>query len=119
MEENEAGEVVRHALLTDIQGSEDHWGDMDFKARPRTRNVRDTTDTSKVTGPDRCELCAFSQPLLPAQVAGTRDGITALQLDVKRDGVPLEVRSDSPSRALLSSPFLSPRIVHAANSCAL
>lgn len=35
MEEDPAtGKVTRHALLTDIQGAEDHWGDMDFKVRP-------------------------------------------------------------------------------------
>lgn len=39
------------AILTDIQGLEDHLGDMDFK------------------------------------VAGTRDGITALQMDIKIDGI--------------------------------
>jgi polyribonucleotide nucleotidyltransferase len=38
-------------VLSDIQGPEDHWGDMDFK------------------------------------IAGTKDGITALQLDVKIDGL--------------------------------
>src|SRR5205814_8042139 len=37
----------KHAILTDIAGAEDHYGDMDFK------------------------------------VAGTRDGITALQMDIK------------------------------------
>lgn len=40
-----------YKILTDIQGPEDHYGDMDFK------------------------------------VAGTRDGIAAIQLDVKVDGV--------------------------------
>ncbi len=45
----------RHVLLTDIQGLEDHYGDMDFK------------------------------------VAGTRDGVTAVQLDMKVRGLPLEV----------------------------
>ncbi len=45
----------RHAVLTDIQGMEDHIGDMDFK------------------------------------VAGTRDGITALQMDIKIKGLPYEV----------------------------
>ena len=40
-----------HKILTDIQGPEDHYGDMDFK------------------------------------VAGTRDGVTALQMDVKINGV--------------------------------
>ncbi len=42
-----------YAILTDIQGLEDHHGDMDFK------------------------------------VAGTKDGITAIQLDVKLDGLPV------------------------------
>ena len=39
-----------YAILTDIAGAEDHYGDMDFK------------------------------------VAGTRDGITALQMDIKVHG---------------------------------
>ncbi|OHA46691.1 MAG: polyribonucleotide nucleotidyltransferase [Candidatus Terrybacteria bacterium RIFCSPLOWO2_01_FULL_44_24] len=42
-------------VLTDIQGPEDHYGDMDFK------------------------------------VAGTRDGITAVQMDVKIEGATLEM----------------------------
>ncbi len=45
----------RYAILTDIQGPEDHHGDMDFK------------------------------------VAGTRNGITAIQLDIKVDAIPLEI----------------------------
>ncbi|MFA5173178.1 MAG: polyribonucleotide nucleotidyltransferase [Candidatus Paceibacterota bacterium] len=44
-----------YKILTDIQGPEDHYGDMDFK------------------------------------VAGTRDGVTAVQLDVKIDGVTPEI----------------------------
>lgn len=44
-----------HAILTDIQGPEDHYGDMDFK------------------------------------VAGTRHGVTAMQMDVKVAGVPVNV----------------------------
>jgi polyribonucleotide nucleotidyltransferase len=44
-----------HVILTDIQGAEDHLGDMDFK------------------------------------VAGTRDGITALQMDIKITGVSREI----------------------------
>jgi polyribonucleotide nucleotidyltransferase len=44
-------EGEKHAILTDIAGAEDHYGDMDFK------------------------------------VAGTRDGITALQMDIKVGGV--------------------------------
>ncbi|GIV81298.1 MAG: hypothetical protein KatS3mg051_0652 [Anaerolineae bacterium] len=50
-------------MLTDIQGIEDHLGDMDFK------------------------------------VAGTRKGITALQMDIKIDGVTDEImRSGARSR---------------------
>lgn len=45
----------RYKILTDIQGPEDHHGDMDFK------------------------------------VAGSREGITAVQMDVKVDGIPLEI----------------------------
>lgn len=44
-----------YKILSDIQGPEDHWGDMDFK------------------------------------VAGTKDGITAMQLDVKIDGITPEI----------------------------
>ncbi len=44
-----------YKVLTDIQGPEDHYGDMDFK------------------------------------VAGTRDGVTAIQMDVKVSGVPIDV----------------------------
>ncbi len=49
----------RYAILTDIQGPEDHYGDMDFK------------------------------------VAGTREGVTAIQLDVKVEGIPLNVLSEA------------------------
>jgi len=45
----------RYAVLSDIQGAEDHHGDMDFK------------------------------------VAGTSDGITAFQLDIKIKGITLEI----------------------------
>src|SRR5215208_157649 len=44
-----------HVILTDIQGAEDHLGDMDFK------------------------------------VAGTREGVTALQMDIKITGVTQEI----------------------------
>jgi polyribonucleotide nucleotidyltransferase len=44
-----------YKVLTDIQGPEDHHGDMDFK------------------------------------VAGTREGVTAVQMDVKVSGVPLKI----------------------------
>ena len=49
----------KYKILTDIQGPEDHYGDMDFK------------------------------------VAGTRDGITAIQLDVKMEGVPIKILGEA------------------------
>jgi polyribonucleotide nucleotidyltransferase len=49
----------RYAILTDIQGAEDHHGDMDFK------------------------------------VAGTKNGVTAIQLDVKLDGIPPKLMVDA------------------------
>jgi polyribonucleotide nucleotidyltransferase len=52
------GDEKNYKVLTDIQGLEDHYGDMDFKA------------------------------------AGTEKGITALQMDVKLDGVTLEMLKD-------------------------
>ncbi|HEX6463553.1 MAG TPA: polyribonucleotide nucleotidyltransferase, partial [Vicinamibacterales bacterium] len=45
----------KYAVLTDIAGAEDHYGDMDFK------------------------------------VAGTRQGITALQMDIKVSGITMEI----------------------------
>ena len=51
------------SILTDIQGLEDHLGDMDFK------------------------------------VAGTRDGITALQMDMKISGITREVLEESLANA--------------------
>jgi len=56
-------EGERFVLLTDIQGIEDRFGDMDFK------------------------------------VAGTRDGITAIQLDVKNEGLTSEMISATLQRA--------------------
>lgn len=52
-----------YAILTDIQGPEDHYGDMDFKA------------------------------------AGTRDGITALQMDVKIEGVSVDLLAQTLAQA--------------------
>lgn len=54
------------AILTDIQGLEDHFGDMDFK------------------------------------VAGTKDGITALQMDIKIDGISREILSTALEKAKLA-----------------
>lgn len=53
----------RYKVLTDIQGPEDHYGDMDFK------------------------------------VAGTRNGITAIQMDVKIDGISFDIMKESLERA--------------------
>lgn len=53
----------KYTILTDIQGLEDHMGDMDFK------------------------------------VAGTRDGITALQMDIKIKGITREILKESLTQA--------------------
>lgn len=52
-----------YTILTDIQGLEDHLGDMDFK------------------------------------VAGTRDGITALQMDIKIQGITEQILTEALSQA--------------------
>ena len=52
-----------YTILTDIQGMEDHFGDMDFK------------------------------------VAGTRDGITALQMDIKVQGLDKKVLAEAMQQA--------------------
>ena len=57
MEEN------KYAILTDIAGAEDHYGDMDFK------------------------------------VTGTRDGITALQMDIKIGGINAQIMSEALEQA--------------------
>lgn len=51
------------AILTDILGTEDHVGDMDFK------------------------------------VAGTRDGVTAIQMDIKIDGITPEIMKEALEKA--------------------
>ncbi len=53
----------KYAVLTDIQGPEDEFGDMDFK------------------------------------VAGTTEGVTAIQMDVKVDGVPLHILTEALEKA--------------------
>ncbi len=53
----------QYAILSDIAGAEDHYGDMDFK------------------------------------VAGSRDGITALQMDIKISGVDTEIMSEALQQA--------------------
>ena len=52
-----------YKVLTDIQGPEDHHGDMDFK------------------------------------VAGTKNGVTAIQMDVKVSGVPLKILAEALAKA--------------------
>ena len=54
----------RHAILSDIAGAEDHYGDMDFK------------------------------------VAGTTDGITALQMDIKVIGITKDILREALKQAL-------------------
>ncbi|MBU0706986.1 polyribonucleotide nucleotidyltransferase [Patescibacteria group bacterium] len=63
MSDSKSGE---YKILTDIQGLEDHVGDMDFK------------------------------------VAGTKDGITAIQLDVKNDGLTNEQCAETLERAKIA-----------------
>jgi polyribonucleotide nucleotidyltransferase len=63
-----------YAILTDIQGAEDHLGDMDFK------------------------------------VAGTREGITALQMDIKITGVTQEVMRAALDQAKRAREFILDRM---------
>ena len=53
------GQNFEYKILTDIQGPEDHHGDMDFK------------------------------------IAGTKNGVTAIQLDVKVEGVPIKILAEA------------------------
>ena len=53
----------KYKILTDIQGPEDHYGDMDFK------------------------------------VAGSRDGVTAMQMDVKINGVDIKILEETLAQA--------------------
>ncbi len=53
----------RYCILTDILGTEDHLGDMDFK------------------------------------VAGSKDGITAIQMDLKIDGLPMDIMREALQQA--------------------
>ena len=56
-------EGENYAILTDIAGAEDHYGDMDFK------------------------------------VAGTKDGITALQMDIKVGGITAQIMREAMAQA--------------------
>lgn len=62
--EGENEQIADYKVLTDLQGYEDHYGDMDFK------------------------------------VAGTKDGITAIQMDVKIKGLTVEMLTVALKQAL-------------------
>jgi polyribonucleotide nucleotidyltransferase len=66
-----------YVILTDIQGAEDHLGDMDFK------------------------------------VAGTSEGITALQMDIKITGVTREIMSSALEQAKRARAFILERMLEA------
>ncbi len=63
-------EGEQYAILTDIAGAEDHYGDMDFK------------------------------------VAGTKDGITALQMDIKVGGITAQIMREALAQAQRGRLFL-------------
>src|SRR5207244_11711049 len=66
-----------YVILTDIQGAEDHLGDMDFK------------------------------------VAGTANGITALQMDIKITGVTQEIMESALEQAKRARAFILERMLEA------
>jgi polyribonucleotide nucleotidyltransferase len=63
-------EGEKYAILSDIAGAEDHYGDMDFK------------------------------------VAGTREGITALQMDIKIGGLTMGIMAEALDQALRGRLFI-------------
>ncbi|MDO8524738.1 MAG: polyribonucleotide nucleotidyltransferase [bacterium] len=63
-----------YKLLTDIQGPEDHYGEMDFK------------------------------------VAGTSNGITAIQMDVKTDGITREIFVEALKKAKIAREYILSKI---------
>jgi polyribonucleotide nucleotidyltransferase len=67
----------RWAVLSDIAGEEDHYGDMDFK------------------------------------VAGTREGITALQMDIKISGITPEIMAQALEQARAGRLFILDRMAEA------
>ena len=68
-------EGEKYAILTDIAGAEDHYGDMDFK------------------------------------VAGTRDGITGLQMDIKVPRVSTKILTEALEQARKARLFILDKIV--------
>ncbi|MDD3382904.1 MAG: polyribonucleotide nucleotidyltransferase, partial [Bacilli bacterium] len=71
----------KYTILSDIQGMEDHLGDMDFK------------------------------------VAGTKDGITALQMDIKIDGLNREILEESLSQAKKGRLFILSHMISTIPEC--
>lgn len=67
----------RYAILTDIAGAEDHYGDMDFK------------------------------------VAGTREGITALQMDIKITGLNAHIMAEALEQARQGRLFILDKMTEA------
>ena len=70
----------KYAVLTDIAGAEDHYGDMDFK------------------------------------VAGTREGITALQMDIKISGINAQILAEALQQAKAGRLFLLDKMDEALNA---
>ncbi|HET8644378.1 MAG TPA: polyribonucleotide nucleotidyltransferase, partial [Vicinamibacteria bacterium] len=70
-------ESERYAILTDIAGVEDHYGDMDFK------------------------------------VAGTREGITALQMDIKIGGITSQIMGQALEQARQGRLYILDRMAEA------
>jgi len=66
-----------YAVLTDIAGAEDHYGDMDFK------------------------------------VAGTKDGITALQMDIKVGGITAQIMREALAQAQRGRLFILEKMAEA------
>ncbi len=69
-----------YIVLTDIQGPEDHFGDMDFK------------------------------------VAGTKEGITALQMDNKLKGISVEILTDALEKAKIARLFILDKMLQVINA---
>jgi polyribonucleotide nucleotidyltransferase len=67
----------KYELLTDIQGVEDHYGDMDFK------------------------------------VAGTKEGITGIQLDIKMGGIPVAILDQAIDRARVARELILSKMAEA------
>jgi polyribonucleotide nucleotidyltransferase len=70
----------RYAILTDIAGAEDHYGDMDFK------------------------------------VAGTREGITALQMDIKVAGINAQIMAEALEQAKQGRLFILDKMLETINA---